>query len=255
MRLSRLLVLAIAAALAAVSPAAAADADLAFIGKIPGVKTQLQRGGPTGEAIYTVTGDSAAVFDKVHAGFVSEGWTIEKFRNTGVAGVALRTIVAVKGGTRVKVLMNAAGSDSQIIVSKAPAGDASAADTAAAAGALRDVINVTRESAPPATSGTASSSARAAGPRLDITGDRTKGTYACSDTRVVVASNWNTVTLEGQCREVVVNGNWNKIRITGSVGTIETEGGWNNVTWSAASNPNAPRLVNSGQKNEISRVE
>ena len=71
MRSSRPVVGFVVALSLSVAPfSAAGDAELAWIGQIPGLKPALQRGGPTGEAIYEVKGDPAVVFEKLHAGFV-----------------------------------------------------------------------------------------------------------------------------------------------------------------------------------------
>lgn len=263
-------VVALSLSIAPFSPAG--DVELAWIGQIPGLKPALQRGGPTGEAIYEVKGDPAVVFEKLHAGFVRNGWTIEKFRNAGLAGVALRTLVAVKGGTRAKAIL-AAGEGGSLIVNFAPADrDASAASSsaeaasaaAAAASAVRDVIKVNRPPAPAASAAPATPPAPAtrttgtatpAGPRLVLLENRTTGAWACHETEVVVNSNSNDFALEGDCRDVIVNGNRNRIHITGRVTGIETKGKDNVVSWSAAANPTPPRQRKLGEGSQITRVE
>jgi DUF3060 family protein len=264
MRSSLLVVGFVVALSLSVAPSSpAGDAELAWIGQIPGLKPALQRGGPTGEAIYEVKGDPAVVFDKLHAGFVRNGWTIEKFRNTGLAGLALRTVVAVKDGTRAKAIL-AAGEGGSLIVNFAPAEGAARGSTSSST----DTINVIRASAPPPASSApdtaaapvrprapAAGAARPAGPRLEINQSRTTGVWACEDTDVVVRGTGSEITLEGNCGEVVVHGIGNRIDIRGRVFNVETHGRDNVVKWSAAANATPPRQRVFGAGNAINRVE
>ena len=256
--------LALLALLAAAPAALAAEDDLAWIATIPGLTAQVERGGPTGEAIYTVAGDPGPVFEKLHAGFVKDGWTIEKFRNTGLAGVSLRTLVAVKAGTRVKLLMNAGAESSQILLNRRPAdepvteteaavrtGAAAVAAATAAAAAVGDVVKVN-----PAPAGeTSTGPAMSVGARHELLVDRTRATLSCIDTEVVVMANRNDLALEGRCRHLLVNGTRNKVRVLGSVEAITVNGNYNTITWSAAGSPKTPRVIDLGSHNKVNRVE
>jgi hypothetical protein len=229
--------------------AAAESPDLGWIARIPGVTSHVERSGAPGGAVYTVAGDPGTVLGRIHAGFVKDGWTIEKFRNVDLGGASVRTLVAVKGETRVKLLLNAESGASQILLSTQRVGEP---DPETPEG-LTDVIRV--NPAPQAPSAEATAAAITVGPRHELLVDRAKSTLACLDSEIVVAAHRNEVVLQGRCQKVVVNGNRNKVRVRGSVESITLSGGYNTVTWSAGGSPKAPRVVDLGNHNKVERVE
>jgi hypothetical protein len=246
MKLARTL-LAIGVALSLAPAVRAAHPDLAWIGAIPGLKADLTKSGATSQGIYTVTGDPAAVFEKLQAGFLENGWTIEKFTNVGMVGI--RTVVAVKEGTRAKAVLAAGES---LIVNITPAEGAATRSRSAGT----DTIHVIKPAPAPATPRTATASAaKPAGARLEIRQSRTTGVWACDGTDVEVHGTGSEITLEGECREIEVHGARNRVDIKGRVFTIKAAGRDNVVNWSAAANSSAPRQKVSGFGNQVNRVE
>jgi hypothetical protein len=249
--------LAVGVALCLAPAALAGSAELAWIGEIPGLKADLTKSGQTSQGIYTVTGDPAAVFDKLQQGFVRNGWTIEKFTNVGMVGI--RTIVAVKEGTRAKAVLAAGES---LIVNFTPAADGAERSRSTST----DTINVIKPApaartapaakpAPAAKAAPAVSAARPAGPRLEINQSQTTGAWACEGTDVVVRGTGSEITLEGNCGEIAVHGIGNRIEVRGRVFTIEAHGRDNVVNWSAAANSSAPRQKVFGHGNQVNKVE
>jgi hypothetical protein len=96
-------VLAAAGLLAAGAGFAAADTDLAWIGKLPGVSPRPgQTAGP--KTVYALSKDVDATMASVREGLVQRRWTFVKPAPPAGKAAPVRTLIAEKEGTRVKVV-------------------------------------------------------------------------------------------------------------------------------------------------------
>jgi hypothetical protein len=234
----------VAVALAAVFTAGgalgASEADLAWIGKLPGVTLQTARTTRTDgyKAIYTLSAAPDGTMESVRAGLAERGWTVEKAADVPAGAVAVRTVTADKDGARVKIALTEALGVGTLTVSLR-GGDARAAGSSSASGgAAQDVVQGALEAA-------------GVGGGLVLAGSAVTETHDCGGGDVSVTASRSMITLEGTCRTVKVVGNSNTVTVKAAVQAIHAVGRANTVIWSAARNSTAPAVKHVGTQNRV----
>jgi hypothetical protein len=147
---------------------------------------------------------SAGGIDKVKAGLVQRGWTIDK----EVSVATVTTLKASKGGERIKIV-SAGGA----ITLKKENGDG----VVAAVIGERNVVFDT---------------------------DSLDKTIACEGDRIEVNSNHVKLTLTGDCGDLSINGNHNTVKIEGKVGKVMLLGNHNALSWKGKTKPDVANLGN-----------
>lgn len=211
----------------------AADADLDFIGKLPGLSATVTEASKT---VYVSMGASPSLMDDVKKGLTERGWEC-KTTVASAGGAATSALVATRESRRVTISIAQVGGVATLTVETSSSGTTpptGASGSRAAAAATP-----------------ASGSGKAAGASLVLADNDVTETYECQDTRVVINGNDCRITLKGRCASLVVNGDDNSVNAGAAVASIVANGDDNKVTWSAGANPSAPKVVSNGNRNEI----
>jgi hypothetical protein len=231
------LALAVAVALAGRAVVSASEADVAWIGKLPGVTLQSSKTTSSEglKAIYTLSGDAASTMDSVRSGLVERGWTIDKAADVPAGSASVRSLSAEKQGARLKLSVTGAMGIGTLTLSLR-GGSASAGPSAGSYGS---------------SSGTGSSVSAATSGGLVVAGRAVTETHDCGGGDVSVNGSSSMITLKGECGTVTVAGNSNTVTIKAKVRAIHAMGRANTVVWSAEKNPQAPVVKHVGSQNRI----
>lgn len=232
--------------------ASAADAELDWVARLPGVAHQKDKPVAGGiEHVFTAT-DGPRAFDGVREGLRERGFAIDKATDVGLGVGAVRTLRASRGQQRAKVTLNTSGGSTLLVVTLTGTAEPPTAaaggrrgSSAGAAGAAQELIGSLLGGVPAA--------GGAAG--LEIFDNGVEQTHDCGGRAVAVHANRTRLTFEGDCPEVAANGNDNRIVINGRVGRISAAGNGNTISWSPAANPLEPRVADLGRGNSITRAD
>jgi hypothetical protein len=219
----------------------ASEADLGWIGKLPGVTLQTARTTRTDgyKAIYTLSAAADGTMESVRAGLVERGWTVEKAADVPAGAVAVRTVTADKDGARVKIaLTEALGVGTLTVSLRGGDARASGASSSRSGGAAEDIVQGALEAA-------------GVGGGLVLAGNAVTETHDCGGGDVSVTASRSMITLEGTCRTVKVVGNSNTVKVKAAVQAIHAVGRANTVIWSAARNSTAPAVKHVGTQNRV----
>lgn len=232
----RSLTLVAAATLMAVA-ALAGEADVAWIGQLPGLAVQTSSSTSYNgfKAVYTMTSGADAAMESVRKGLVERGWTIKKDAEVPAGGAAVQSLSAQKGTARLKVSVTNVMGVGTLSVSLR--GDAGAGSAPAA---------TARDAAPAAETAEAAGS----GPVV-IAGRAVRVTRSCGGGDATVTGSSSEITLQGSCGTVKVVGNANTVSIEAAVKEIHAVGRANTIVWSAARNPAAPVVKHLGSQNRV----
>lgn len=231
--------------------AASSNADLDWIGDLPGVSVLAKEtGSGYSRIVYTVSGSPDGTLERVREGLSEQGWTIQKSIGGSVLGIVTgRTLVAKRGDARAQISLSQVTILLNHLVVELTGGGGARTSTPSGGGA-----STTSAPAP-----SRRPSARTVtndcgdGGDLFIKNSASAITVAghCDD--VFVSGSSNDITFEGDCRDLFVSGSANSIRLEGLVNSIHASGDDNTVTWSAARKGKGPSVANSGQNNTIRR--
>jgi hypothetical protein len=230
---------AIMAVLAMAGAALAGEADVAWIGQLPGLTVQTS--GTTSyngfKAVYTMTSGADAAMESVRKGLLERGWTIKKDAEVPAGGAAVQSLSAQKGTARLKVsVTNVMGVGTLSVSLRGDAGGGSA--PAATAG-----------DAAPAAGGSEAGGSSSGG--VVITGRAVRVTRSCGGGDATVTGSSSEITLQGSCGTVKVVGNANTVVIEAAVKEIHAVGRANTIVWSAGKNPAAPVVKHLGSQNRV----